>query len=241
MLVCIIPNKTAAEQHSCRVYLQIQVLLGNDLEHTIDVIYSYIIWTDNWSTLPEADTRRQEGKYPMIKVLHGCIPMLPLHSVNSVLILYRTGNMQSAILLSFVASSSLPPCSFNLLTRQCPVTSVHTKYITYMEHIEWGCENSDYGLLPIETMLPPALSQVLKLVSCGCKKICGPACGCKKAGLLYSSVCGTCQGTSCLNTRFESVTMSVMQMTPLLYTFSQQYLVQVSCNNKISYWFLKTI
>ncbi len=33
----------------------------------IDVIYYYVIWTDNGSTLPEANARRQEGKYPMIK------------------------------------------------------------------------------------------------------------------------------------------------------------------------------
>ncbi len=77
---------------------------------SIDVIYYYIIWTDNGSMLPEANTRRQEGKYPMIKVLQGCILRLSLQSVNSVLFLYRADNMQFAILLSFVASSLLPPC-----------------------------------------------------------------------------------------------------------------------------------
>ncbi len=76
----------------------------------IDVIYYYVIQTDNGSMLPEANTARQEGKYPMIKVLHGCILKLLLHSINSVFILYRTGNMQSAIFLSFAASSSLSPC-----------------------------------------------------------------------------------------------------------------------------------
>ncbi len=76
---------------------------------TIDIIYYYLIWTDSGSMLPEANTWRQEGKYPTIKVLQGCILELLLHSVNSVPILYRTGNMQSATLLSFVASSSLPP------------------------------------------------------------------------------------------------------------------------------------
>ncbi len=76
----------------------------------IDVIYYYIIWADNKSMLLEVNTRRQEGKYPMIKVLQGCIIKLLLQSVNAVLILYRTHNMQFAILLSFVTSSSLPPC-----------------------------------------------------------------------------------------------------------------------------------
>ncbi len=39
----------------------------------IDVICYYIIWTDSVSTLPEANTLRQEGKYPMIKASQGCI------------------------------------------------------------------------------------------------------------------------------------------------------------------------
>ncbi len=93
---------------------------------TIDVIlYYYVTWTDNGSMLPDANTRRQEGKYPTMKVLQGCILKL-LHSVNSVPILYRPGNMQSAILLSFVASSSLPHVGFNLPTRGWPAISVHT-------------------------------------------------------------------------------------------------------------------
>ncbi len=76
----------------------------------IDIIYYYVIWTDNASMLLEANTRRQEGKYPTIKVMQSYIFKLLSHSVNSVPILYRTGNMQSAILLSFVTSSFLPSC-----------------------------------------------------------------------------------------------------------------------------------
>ncbi len=80
------------------------------LMYLIDVIYYYIMWTNKGSTLPEADTQRQEGKYSMIKVLQGCILKLSLHSVDSVFILYGIDNTQSTILLSFIASSSLPPC-----------------------------------------------------------------------------------------------------------------------------------
>ncbi len=61
------------------------------------------------SILPEADTQRQVGKYPVIKVLRKCIITLSLHLVNLVLTLYR-------ILLSFIASSTLPPYCFNQLT-----------------------------------------------------------------------------------------------------------------------------
>ncbi len=105
------------------------------VENIIDVIYYYVIWTDNGSMLPEANTPRQEGKYPMIKVLQCCIFKLLLHSVNSVPILYRTGNMQSAILLSFVASSSLPPCGLQSTHPRMPcyispyaVYNVYGKY-----------------------------------------------------------------------------------------------------------------
>ncbi len=90
---------------------------------TIDVIYYCVIWTDNGSMLPETNTRRQEGKYLMIKVLQGYILKLLLHSVNSGLILYRTGNMPSTILLSFVASSSLLPCG---------VESIHPPMLYYI-------------------------------------------------------------------------------------------------------------
>ncbi len=74
------------------------------------LVYYYIIWTDNRGTVLEANTRRQEGTNDTIKVLRSCLLKLSLYLVNSVFILYRTGNMQSAILLSFIASSSLPPC-----------------------------------------------------------------------------------------------------------------------------------
>ncbi len=54
---------------------------------SIDVLYYYVIWTDNGSMLPEANTQRQEEKYPTIKVLQVCILKSLLHSVNSVPIL----------------------------------------------------------------------------------------------------------------------------------------------------------
>ncbi len=68
----------------------------------------------------------------MIKVLQDCILKLSLHSVNPVLILYRTGNMQSAILLSFVAPSSLPPCGFQstLVYQSCVVYNVYGHFYT---------------------------------------------------------------------------------------------------------------
>ncbi len=60
-----------------------------------------------------------------------------LQSVNSVLILYRTGNMQSTILLSFVTSSSLLPCGLQpaLPPMPCYINSyvVYNVYFYYTE------------------------------------------------------------------------------------------------------------
>ncbi len=65
----------------------------------------------------------------MIKVLWGCILKLSLHSVNLVLILYRTGNMQSAILLLFVASFSLWLCT--LTSTNLPMPCYISPYLVY--------------------------------------------------------------------------------------------------------------
>ncbi len=79
----------------------------------------------------------------MIKVLQGCILKLSFHSVNSVLILYRTGTMQSAILLSFVASSSLPPCG--LQSTHPPMPSYISPYIVYNVYVSIVPRRSKVG------------------------------------------------------------------------------------------------
>ncbi len=138
-------------------------------QKTIDVIYYSVIWTDNESILPEADTEWQEGKYTMIRVLQGCILKLSLHSVNSVLIPCGTGNMQSAILLSFVTSSSLLPCGLQSTNPPMPYyISPSIVYNVYAENPlrEWvpgmtrwvirhatrGVRNWDARCLPLVQM-----------------------------------------------------------------------------------------
>jgi hypothetical protein len=64
---------------------------------------------------------------------------------------------------------------------------------------EWGWIRSQRGLSPLKTMKDPAPASILKLISCGCKKGCGNACGCRKAGLKCSILCGFCIGQSCEN------------------------------------------
>ncbi len=69
----------------------------------------------------------------MIKVLQGWILKFSLHSVNSVLILFRTGNIPSAILLSFVASSSQLLCE--LQSTHWPMPCYISPYVVYITSI----------------------------------------------------------------------------------------------------------
>jgi hypothetical protein len=59
---------------------------------------------------------------------------------------------------------------------------------------EWGWIRSQRGLSPLKTMRDPAPVTILKLISCGCIKGCGNACGCRKAGLKCSILCAFCIG-----------------------------------------------
>lgn len=64
---------------------------------------------------------------------------------------------------------------------------------------DWGWKHGAYGLTPITMAEKPAPDSLLKSVSCNCKKGCGGACSCRKAGLKCSVVCGFCNGESCGN------------------------------------------
>ncbi len=77
--------------------------------------HGWVIHTYNDNILRKTNVfciaQRQNERHMMNSVIFTCcILKLLLHSVNSVPILYRTGNMLSAILLLCVASSSLLPC-----------------------------------------------------------------------------------------------------------------------------------
>lgn len=67
--------------------------------------------------------------------------------------------------------------------------------------IEWGWQQREGMLVPIETDRPVAPEKVLKMISCGCKTGCGKACGCYKAGLECSILCTVCTGLNCRNAR----------------------------------------
>jgi len=64
---------------------------------------------------------------------------------------------------------------------------------------DWGWTFQNNILLPVTTLKAPAPDQLLKCISCSCKKGCGKNCGCRKAGLKCSIICGHCKGQWCTN------------------------------------------
>ena len=58
---------------------------------------------------------------------------------------------------------------------------------------DWGWTFQNNILLPVTTLKAPAPDQLLKCISCSCTKGCGKNCGCRKAGLKCSIVCGHCK------------------------------------------------
>lgn len=51
----------------------------------------------------------------------------------------------------------------------------------------------------VMTMDPPCPEELLNTIFYKCKNGCSSRCGCRKAGLQCSSVCGQCNGPACLN------------------------------------------
>lgn len=69
----------------------------------------------------------------------------------------------------------------------------------YKDPEDWGWKKTKSIYMPIACEKDPAPPSLLKLISCTCKTGCGKACGCRKAGLKCSPICGTCSGTACNN------------------------------------------
>ena len=64
----------------------------------------------------------------------------------------------------------------------------------------WGWSLSDGEFYPKTTDLPPAPSDLLKIIHCNCTTDCSTArCTCQKHGMKCSLACGNCHGSSCMN------------------------------------------
>ncbi|KAJ8398943.1 hypothetical protein AAFF_G00416100 [Aldrovandia affinis] len=65
---------------------------------------------------------------------------------------------------------------------------------------EWGWKESDGGLVPVQTDLPPAPLELLRVIRCTCKTDCSSLrCTCKKHDIEYSVACSNCKGSGCAN------------------------------------------
>lgn len=96
-----------------------------------------------------------------------------------------------------------------------PPTSVAAKYhslrvylqvqewkgsLQRLNPINWGWQKCDEGFLPIQTTLPPAPENLLKVIKCNCHGDCSTLrCTCKKNNLECTPACGHCRGSSCIN------------------------------------------
>lgn len=63
---------------------------------------------------------------------------------------------------------------------------------------QWGWKKGKI-LTPNMMTKPPAPSEILKIIFCNCKKGCGNACSCRKAGLFCTEACGACKNDTCTN------------------------------------------
>ncbi|GBM32600.1 hypothetical protein AVEN_195560-1 [Araneus ventricosus] len=65
--------------------------------------------------------------------------------------------------------------------------------------LEWGWVPIRFGLSPRKMERDAAPESLLKIISCNCKKGCKNACGCRKAGLICSSLSTCSLGEACQN------------------------------------------
>ena len=69
-----------------------------------------------------------------------------------------------------------------------------------MNPLEWGWKKSDEKFMPLHTDLPPAPSEILKIIRCNCQTDCSNMrCTCKKHNVKCSVACGNCRGSGCTN------------------------------------------
>ena len=66
--------------------------------------------------------------------------------------------------------------------------------------VEWGWKESEGGLTPVHTDLPPAPEELLRVIRCNCKTDCtNMRCTSIKHNVKCSPACGNCRGSGCIN------------------------------------------
>lgn len=103
----------------------------------------------------------------------------------------------------YVPVNTLPPtCSSAHYHSLRVYLQVH-EWITKdnnLNPLEWGWKSDNGLLMPVQTNMPPAPDDLLKIIRCCCKTNCdSKRCTCRRHGLECSSGCGECRGISCTN------------------------------------------
>jgi hypothetical protein len=84
-----------------------------------------------------------------------------------------------------------------------------------LEPTQLGWQLKNGNLQPVLTRQAPAPEKLLTLISCNCKSGCEQSCGCKKAGLICTVLCGHCHGNGCSNSDSPIVCESEMEGEPV--------------------------
>ncbi|GBM71637.1 hypothetical protein AVEN_255521-1 [Araneus ventricosus] len=99
--------------------------------------------------------------------------------------------------------STLAPLSPTVDAAQFHALRSYLQIQKWLGHVknplEWGWVPTRFGLSPHKMERDAAPESFLKIISCNCKKGCKNACGCRKAGLICSSLCTCSLGEACEN------------------------------------------
>ncbi|KAF4529942.1 hypothetical protein B566_EDAN016853 [Ephemera danica] len=65
--------------------------------------------------------------------------------------------------------------------------------------LDWGWKIVNGKMIPVSGLLPSAPANLIKLISCHCKKGCTKNCSCQRAAFKCSPMCGYCKEVNCKN------------------------------------------
>lgn len=134
----------------------------------------------------------------VFKVIYGAKQNETLGSLR-----YRKYCEKVALGSSQVESYSLPPTaaaakfhSFRVFFQMCMWNNESID----INAENWGWIRENAELIPIQTDLPPAPEELLKIIRCNCQADCSSQrCSCRKHNMKCSLACGHCKGGGCMN------------------------------------------
>ena len=116
---------------------------------------------------------------------------------------HKKFNEKVASRSSFIEPQSLPPTSaaakyhsYRVFYQVCMWKSRDINLLPE----DWGWCKRNAIMFPIQTDLPPAPDDLLKVIRCCCQTECNSQrCNCRKHNLKCTQACGKCRGSDCSN------------------------------------------